>query len=148
MSQQERPIAAGRREQKTGSVGAEVELPPPRQRGKTFIEDDVISVIARSAAEQSPGVHQIGESSLRTMLSRFGRHHGVQAETGLEEAAADIEVIAEMGYSIRDMAEEIRERVIETVEAMTGRKVIEVNIFVVDIFVPRVAGRRPRRELE
>lgn len=121
---------------------------PVRLRGKTFIEDDVISIIARLAAEQVPGVHQIGESSLRNLLSRIGRHHGVEAETGLKEAAADLEIIVELGYSIREVTEEVRECVIESVESMTGRKMVEVNIFVVDIYVPKATTSKHRRELE
>jgi uncharacterized alkaline shock family protein YloU len=121
---------------------------PRLARGKTYIEDDVISVIARIAAEQVPGVHRIGDSSLRSLLSRFGRHHGVDAETGLKEAAADLEIVVEFGYAIREVTEQMRERVIEAVEAMAGRRMVEVNIFVVDIHVPRSSASKQRRELE
>ncbi|MFO8072206.1 MAG: Asp23/Gls24 family envelope stress response protein [Polyangia bacterium] len=121
---------------------------PMRSRGKTYIEDDVISVIARIAAEQVPGVYQIGDSSLRNLLSRLGSHHGVEAESGLKEAAADLEIIVELGHPIRDVTEEMRERVIETVESMTGRKMVEVNIFVVDVHVPKTTATKHRRELE
>ncbi len=118
-----------------------------RQRGRTFIEDDVVSVIARIAAEEVPGVHRIGESSLRSIMSRLKRHHGVDAEVGFEEAAVDVEIIVEFGYPIRDISEEIRQRIIESVESMTGRRVVEVNIFVVDVHVPRTE-KRSRRQLE
>lgn len=121
---------------------------PARHRGRTYIEDDVVSVIARYAAEQVPGVYQLGESSLRSLLSRFGRHHGVEAETGLKEAAADIEIVVEFNYPIREVTEVVREQVVDAVEEMTGRKVVEVNIFVVDIHVPRSTASRRRRELE
>jgi len=118
-----------------------------RQRGKTFIEDDVVSVIARVATEEVPGVHRIGESSLRAIVSRLGRHHGVDSEVGLREAAVDVEIVVEFGHSIREVAEEIRERVIEAVESMTGRRVVEVNIFVVDVHLPKLE-RKSRRQLE
>ncbi len=121
---------------------------PARVRGKTFIEDDVISIIARIAAEQVPGIHQIGETNMRSLFSRLGRHHGVAAETGLKEAAADIEIVVEFAYPIREVTEDVRERVIEAVESMADRKVVEVNIFVMDIHVPKSAGTRRKRELE
>lgn len=121
---------------------------PARTRGKTFIADDVISIIARSAAEDVPGVYQIGESSFRNLLTRFDRHYGVESESGLKEAAADLELVVELGSPIRELTEEVRERVIDAVETMTGRRVVEVNIFVVDIHVPKTAGQRRRRELE
>jgi uncharacterized alkaline shock family protein YloU len=120
---------------------------PARIRGKTFIEDDVLAIIARTSAEQVKGVYQLGESSLRGMLSRMGRSAGVAAESGLKEAAIDVEIVVELGYSIREVAEEIRECVIETIELMTDRLVVEVNIFVVDIHVPKRETKQHRREL-
>lgn len=127
----------------------DAQLATPRLRGKTYIDDDVISVITRIAAEQVEGVYQIGESSFRNVFSRLKRSHGVDAEAGLQEAAADIEIVVELGHSIRDVAQSIREQVIETVESMTGRQMIEVNIYVVDIHVPKAnTNRRTRRELE
>ena len=106
-------------------------------RGKTVIADEVISVIARIAAEQVQGVHQIGDSSLRGVFARLGRHAGVASEVGLKEAAVDISIIVEYGVPIADIAAEIRRQVIENVEYMTGRRVIEVNINVVDVYIPK-----------
>lgn len=121
---------------------------PARLRGNTYIDDEVISVIARIAAEQVPGIHQIGESNLRNVFSRFRRHAGVEAEVGMREAAADIEITIEFGYSMREVAEDVRERIIDAIESMTSRHVVEVNVFVVDVYVPKSAGQRRRRELE
>ena len=136
-----------------GKTGGRQQTSPPegsgaQLRGKTFIDDNVISIIARIAAEEVPGVYQIGESNLRNIFSRFGRHYGVEAETGLKEAAADLEIVVEFGYSIREVTDQVRERVIEAVESMAGRAMVEVNIFVVDINVPRTTASRRRRELE
>lgn len=121
---------------------------PPRERGATFIEDDVVAVISRIAAERIPGVYQIGESSLRTVLSRWRRSHGVDAEVGMEQAAADIEIVVEFGHPMRAVAQDVREQVIDAIESMTGRTVVEVNVFVTDVHVPKVAGQRHRRELK
>ena len=143
------PLSSERNIKRDASKGSEVSFDTPaRVRGKTFIEDDVISIIARVAAEQVPGVYQIGESSLRSLFSRLGRHHGVEAETGLKEAAVDLEIVVEFAYPIREVTEEVRERVIEAVESMAGRKMVEVNIFVMDIHVPKTTASRRRRELE
>jgi uncharacterized alkaline shock family protein YloU len=117
-------------------------------RGSTFIEDDVVAVISRIAAERIPGVHQIGESALRTVLSRWRRSHGVDAEVGMEEAACDIELVVEFGHPMREVAQDVREQVIDAIESMTGRKVVEVNVFVTDVHVPKTAGQRHRRELK
>lgn len=121
-------------------------LSPPEGRGKTFIADDVVSIIARHAAEGIEGIHRIGASSFRSLFSRLGRHHGVEAEVGMQEAAVDLEIAVEFGYPIRELARQLRRHVIEAVEQMTGRRVVEVNISVIDVHLESSdAGRR--REL-
>ena len=103
-------------------------------------------MIARIAAEEIEGVHQIGASSLRGVFSR-GRHAGVEAEVGLKEAAVDVDLIATYGYPIPRIAETLRRQIIEQVEFMTGRKVVEVNVNVVDVYIPK-AEKKTKRNLE
>ena len=117
------------------------------ERGKTYIADDVVSIIARIAAEQVEGVHQIGESNLRGMIARLGRSKGVESEVGLKEAAVDIEVVVEYGYPIKKVAQELRAQIIENVEYMTGRSVVEVNVHVVDVYIPKTE-KQAKRQLE
>lgn len=120
---------------------------PSPERGHTYVDDDVVSVIARIAADGVEGVHKLGESKLRAIFSGSFRHAGVDAEVGMKEAAVDVEVVAEFGYPIREIARELRERIIEAVEYMAARRVVEVNVYVVDVHVGRVERRRSR-ELE
>lgn len=118
-------------------------------RGKTHIADEVVSVIARIAAEEVDGVHQIGDSSLRGVFSRLGRHAGIESEVGFKEAAVDVDVIVEYGYPIHEVAETLRQQIIHNVEFMTGRHVVEVNVSVVDVHVPKVTvEKKPARRLE
>ena len=119
-------------------------------RGKTYIADEVVSVIARIAAEEVEGVYQLGDSSLRGVMSRLGRKSGIESEVGLKEAAIDVDVVVEYGYPITKVSSELRRQVIENVEYMTGRKVVEVNINVVDVHVPRVEqeAAKPKRQLD
>jgi uncharacterized alkaline shock family protein YloU len=115
--------------------------------GKTYISDEVVSIIARIAADQVEGVYQIGESTLRGMLARLGRRGGVESEVGLKEAAIDIEVVVEYGYPIKEIAATLRRQIISGVEYMTGRKVVEVNVHVVDVHIPKTE-KRAKRQLE
>lgn len=117
------------------------------ERGKTIIADQVISVIARIAAERVEGVHQIGASSLRGVFARLGKHAGVASEVGLKEAVVDIDLIVSYGYPLADIAAQVRREIIESVEYMSGRKVLEVNVNVVDVYVPKVEPRT-KRQLE
>jgi len=134
-----RPISAATSVQQPGEALKEL--------GKTYISDEVVSVIARLAAEQIEGVYQIGESSLRGMFARFGRHGGVESEVGLKEAAVDVEIVVEFGYPIKHLAESLRRQIIESVEYMTGRRVVEVNVHVVDVHIPKFE-KRTKRKLE
>lgn len=57
----------------------------------------------------------------------------MQVELGQVQAAFDLMVVAEYGVSLRDVAERVRERVIDQVEGLTGYEVTEVNIAVTDV---------------
>lgn len=116
-------------------------------KGKTTIADDVVSVIARIAAEQVEGVHQIGNPSLRGVFSRLGRHGGIDSEVGLKEAAVDVDLVVEFGYPITQVADALRRQIIESVEYMTGRKVVEVNINVMDVYIAKTE-KSQKRNLE
>lgn len=124
--------------------------PSASERGKTYIADEVVSIIARIAAEEVDGVYQLGDSSLRGVMSRLGRKSGIESEVGLKEAAIDVDVVVEYGFPITKVSSDLRRQVIENVEYMTGRKVVEVNINVVDVHVPRVeqAAAKPKRQLD
>ena len=113
--------------------------------GKTFIADEVVSIIARITAEQVEGVHQLGDSSLRGVFSRMGRHGGIESEVGFKEAAVDVDVVMEFGVPIHEVADALRAQIIENVEYMTGRKVVEVNVNVVDVHIPKVETKQTRR---
>ncbi len=117
---------------------------PWSERGRTYIDDEVVSIIARHAAENVQGVHQLGDSALRALFSGTSRHNGIDAEVGMKEAAVDVEIVAEFGYPIREVAQELRQRIIEAVESMASRRVVEVNVFVVDVHVGRTERRRTR----
>ena len=109
----------------------------------------MVSIIAARAAEQVEGVHKIGESSLRSLVSRLGRHAGVASDVGLKEAAVDISIVVIFGQPIATVAENLRKQIIEDVEYMTGRHVIEVNVHVVDVHVPKpVRAEPPQRRVE
>ena len=109
--------------------------------GKTTIADIVVSKIAGIATREIDGVHALGGGAARAvgMLreripgSRTNLSQGVSVEVGEKQAAVDIELVAEYGVSIADLAGAIRGNVISAVERMTGLEVTEVNITVSDV---------------
>ncbi|MFK4084667.1 Asp23/Gls24 family envelope stress response protein [Kribbella sp. NPDC020789] len=109
--------------------------------GRTAIADVVVSKIAGIATREIPGVHALGGGAARAvgMLreripgSKTNLSQGVSVEVGETQAAVDIELVAEYGVSIAELAAAIRQNVISAVERMTGLEVTEVNISVTDV---------------
>ena len=54
---------------------------------------------------------------------------------GERQAAVDVQLVAEYGVAITDLAQGIRRNVISAVERMTGLEVTEVNIEVQDVYL-------------
>lgn len=111
--------------------------------GRTSIADTVVSKIAGIAAREISGVHDLGGGAARAAGaireripgSRTNMGQGVAVEVGERQAAADLDIVAEYGTSIPDLATAIRRNVKASVERMTGLEVTEVNITVHDVFL-------------
>ncbi|MEV3900717.1 Asp23/Gls24 family envelope stress response protein [Mycobacterium sp. NPDC050551] len=111
--------------------------------GRTSIADTVVSKIAGIAAREVHGVHELGGSTsravgaLRERIPGASVNHsqGVSVEVGEKQAAVEIDIVAEYGVSIADLATGIRRNVIAALERMTGLEVVEVDITVHDVFI-------------
>ncbi|MFI5730010.1 Asp23/Gls24 family envelope stress response protein [Kribbella sp. NPDC051587] len=108
--------------------------------GKTSIADIVVSKIAGIATREISGVYDLGGTAARTVgmiRDRIGTRtnlsQGVSVEVGETQAAVDLQIIAEYGVGIADLATAIRGNVISAIERMTGLQVTEVNIAVSDV---------------
>ncbi len=132
------------REDRSGvlATGSPSVLQSPQ--GNTTIADEVVSKIAGLAAREVSGVHALGGGAARAFGSLRDRipgaststGRGVNVEVGETQAAVDLDVVAEYGVSIADLARSIRKNVISSVESMTGLEVVEVNVSVNDIHLP------------
>ncbi|PRY15368.1 Asp23/Gls24 family envelope stress response protein [Kineococcus rhizosphaerae] len=113
-------------------------------QGTTSIADTVVSKIAGIAAKDVSGVHALGGSASRAVGAlreripggRVNHSQGVSVEVGESQAAVDVNLIAEYGVAIADLASSVRRNIIASVERMTGLQVTEVNISVDDIHLP------------
>ena len=112
-------------------------------QGKTTIADTVVAKIAGIATREVSGVHALGGGAARAVGSlmeripggRTNHSQGVSVEVGERQAAVDIEMIADYGVAIADLAAGIRRNVIASVERMTGLEVSEVNVTVNDVYL-------------
>ena len=84
--------------------------------------------------------------------------NGVQVEKGERQCAIDLSVVIEYGYSVVEVANKLRETIIDAVEYGTGLEVVEVNVQVTDVYIQgeddhdddqsdQVAGQRKNTEL-
>jgi uncharacterized alkaline shock family protein YloU len=129
-------------EQRTqrGSQGS----PLQSERGRTSISDSVVSQIAGVAAQEVEKVQMAGGTTAAvggflqsvTGSSSGNYARGVSVEVGDEEAAIDLTMVVEYGYSVPELTEAARRNVINRVENLTGLRVTEVNITVNDVQVP------------
>ena len=98
------------------------------------ISDDVIAVIAGSAASEVAGVASMAGGFAGGISEVFsGKKNlakGIKVEAGEKETKIDVSIIVEYGVRIPDIAFEIQNRVKKAVETMTGLKVVEVNVHI------------------
>ena len=106
----------------------------------------MVSKIAGIATREISGVHDMGAGTARALgavrdkLPGMGgpgstATQGVSVEVGELQAAIDLDIVAEYGVSIPDVANSVRRNVIQRVQTMTGLEVTEVNVSVDDIFL-------------
>nr|WP_245740070.1 Asp23/Gls24 family envelope stress response protein [Nonomuraea maritima] len=112
------------------------------EKGTTSIDDSVVAKIAGLAAREVSGVHAMGAGparalgSMRGMVAGPSVAQGVSVEVGERQAAVDLDLVAEYGTAIPDLAAAVRKNVISAVERMCGLEVTEVNIRVDDVHLP------------
>lgn len=95
------------------------------------ISDDVVSTIAGLAALETPGIAAMSggiSEGLAKRLSGKNVQKGVSVEVGQLEAAIDLRIIVHYGIPIQEVSRQLQLNVRETVENMTGLKVVEVNV--------------------
>ncbi len=113
--------------------------------GQITVAENVVQKIAGKACREVAGVHAMGTSGSRAFGAIRERipgsagpnvSQGVGVEVGETEAAIDLDIVVEYGASIADLGRSIQRNVKQTVERMTGLRVVEVNIAVDDVFLP------------
>lgn len=113
-------------------------------RGRTVIADTVVAKIAGIATREIAGVYDLGGAGER-MVGKVRDFvpgtssnvtQGIDVEVGEKQAAVDVEIIAQYGVPIHQLANAIRRNVVGAIEQMTGLEVTEVNVTVHDVHLP------------
>ncbi|NLW40208.1 MAG: Asp23/Gls24 family envelope stress response protein [Tissierellia bacterium] len=110
------------------------------KHGTVKIANEVVSVIAGLAATEIEGVTSMSggiTGDITEMLGMKNLSKGVKVEVGEKETAIDIYIIVEYGYKISEVASKVQQNVKDAVETMTGLKVVEVNVNVQGVNIPK-----------
>lgn len=116
------------------------------EHGTTTIADNVVAKIAALAAREVSGVAELGGAVSGAISGVMGRitgsssnepkTGGVSVEVGETQAAVDLTLKAQYPASIHEVADAVRQNVMDRIQSMTGLEVVEVNINVVDLLFP------------
>lgn len=116
------------------------------------ISDDVVAVIAGVAVSEVPGVAGMAggfAGGISEVLSgKKNLSKGIKVDVGEKETKIDVNIIVEYGTRIPDVAFEIQNRVKKAVEAMTGLKVLEVNVHVQGVSTEKSVEEQPEEKTE
>ena len=126
--------------------------PLESERGITTIGSGVVSKIAGIAAGEVEGIRMGGSASraaegvLGNVTGSQSLSRGVSVEVGRIETAIDLTMAMEYGRNILQLTEQVRDRITERVENLTGLQVAELNVTVNDvIFRGEESGEGGRR---
>ena len=117
-------------------------------RGTTIISDTVVSSLAGMAAREVEGVHMGGVASrtaggvLGSIRGSESKTSGISVEVGRTEAAIDLKMGIEYNKNILQTVEEVRRRITDRVQSMTGLRIKELNATITDITFPEKEERR------
>ncbi len=109
--------------------------------GKVQIADEVIAVIAGTAALEVDGV--LGMNTNFTggiaekMLGHKSMSKGVKVDVSGDTVSIEMNVSTKFGCKIHETAEEVQSRVKNAVETMTGLNVKEVSIVVTGVHIEK-----------
>lgn len=134
------------------------QAPPPQvqhqanelvtDQGTTTIADIVVAKVAGIAAREVNGIHDLVSQGVGGTIAGLAQQVtgsqqtiGVQVQVGQREALIALTSVVDYGVSIPQVAEAVRQNVINRVQSMTGLKIKAVNIDVVDLYFPERQGQ-------
>lgn len=104
--------------------------------GNIHISEEVIAVIAGIAATEGPEVYSLVGNITNEIVSKMGiksLSKGIKVDMAEDTVTISVTLNLVYGYNIPKTCQAIQERIIQSVESMTGMSVAEVNVNVNDI---------------
>ncbi|MGB9680384.1 MAG: Asp23/Gls24 family envelope stress response protein [Thermoanaerobacteraceae bacterium] len=126
-----------------------INLDEKQEFGTIKISEEVVSTIAGLAATEVPGVAGMSGgvvNGLSEMLGRKNLSKGVKVVVGDKEASVDLFLIVDYGVRIPEVAWNVQESVKNSIETMTGLKVVEVNIHIQGVRMEKESDKKESAE--
>lgn len=92
------------------------------------ISNEAVATYAGIAVSEVPGVYAMAGGF--SLGGKKNLTKGIKVEAGEKNTKIDVNIIVDYGVRIPEVAFEIQTRVKKSVEAMTGLKVLEVNVHI------------------
>ncbi len=108
--------------------------------GQIQISDEVIAIIAGTAAAETEGVTLNAPVAVSTVKGLFGKKNqskGVKVTVEESNALIELEVSVKFGINIKNACEEVQQKVKNAVETMTGLTVTGVNVVVSEVTIEK-----------
>lgn len=141
------PMSTGNRAEQVATGPAPVAV----VKGRVQIEDEVVEKVAGLAAVEVAGVADLGGNIARAFEAardHLGVGHrrgtqGVRARIEDRQVAIHVVIVIEYGAVVMEVAKAVKANVARAVSHMLGLRVVEVNVTVDDVAMPRhpVAAR-------
>ena len=110
----------------------------PDEKGSINISEEVISVIAATAALETEGVAALsGGLDISELLGKKNLSKGVRIAVEGESVKVDLWMTVKLGVSVNNVGKSVQEAVASGIESMTGFKVTEVNVHIIGVNLGR-----------
>lgn len=117
----------------------------PDEMGTIHIADEVLAVVAASAALEVEGVSSLANnlsSDLAELMGKKVYSKGVRLSVVNGQVLVDISILIQYGFSITDVAKKVQQAVMTAVSNTSGMEVSRVNIQVAGISFRRESRER------
>ena len=103
------------------------------EKGSVSISEDVVAVIAATAAMEVEGINSLFPShgkELTDVISKKALSRGVKMHIEEDKITIDVHIIATIGYPVNEVGAEIQKAIKSAVEATIGVTVSAVNVHI------------------
>ncbi|MBO5560479.1 MAG: Asp23/Gls24 family envelope stress response protein [Firmicutes bacterium] len=104
------------------------------KKGAVQISEEVIAVIAATAAKEVDGVAKLVPITSGLLFGKKqSKTKGIELDITDNEVNFNVSIMALYNYKLREVAQKVQNNIKDAVETMTGLKTNVINIIIVDI---------------